>query len=112
MSAINTIYLKETKEVNGGVQRLYSFPNGFGASVIKHKGSYGFESGKWELAVLKGEDICYDTPITSDVLGHLNDPEVDRYLKQISDLEPVQQKEGSFYGYKEKHDNFYPELDD
>ena len=21
-------------------------------------------------------------------------------------------KEGSFYGYKEKHDNYYPELDD
>ena len=23
-----------------------------------------------------------------------------------------QVKEGSFYGYKPKHDNFYPELDD
>ena len=22
------------------------------------------------------------------------------------------EKEGSFYGYKPKHDNFYPELDD
>ena len=28
----NSIYLKETKKVMGGVQKLYSFPNGYGAS--------------------------------------------------------------------------------
>ena len=84
--SINTIYLKETKEVMDGVQKLYSFPNGYGASVIKHKGSYGGDQGLWELAVLKGEELCYNTPITDDVLGRLNDPEVDDYLRQISQL--------------------------
>ena len=87
MSAINgTIFLKETKKVMDGVQKLYSFPNGYGASVIKHKGSYGGAQGLWELAVLKGEELCYNTPITDDVLGRLNDPEVDNILLKISKL--------------------------
>jgi hypothetical protein len=75
---MDTIYLKETKEVMDGVQKLYSF--------IRHTGSYGGDQGLWELAVLKGEELCYNTPITDDVLGRLNDPEVDSYLRQISQL--------------------------
>lgn len=71
----------------GGVQKLYSFPNGYGASVIKHKGSYGGDNGLWELAVLFNDELCYDTEITGDVIGHLNDPEVDNILRQIADLE-------------------------
>jgi len=91
MSAINgTIFLKETKKVMDGVQKLYSFPNGYGASVIKHKGSYGGAQGLWELAVLKGEELCYNTPITDDVLGHLTTGEVNAILDKISDLEIAQ----------------------
>lgn len=81
------IFLKETNKVHDGIQKVYSFPNGYGASVVKHSYSYGGKDGKWELAVLKGEDLCYDTGITSDVLGYLNDPEVDDYLRQIEKLE-------------------------
>jgi hypothetical protein len=81
------IYLKETNKVHDGIQKVYSFPNGYGASVVKHSYSYGGKDNKWELAVLKGEDLCYDTGITSDVLGYLNDPEVDDYLRQIEKLE-------------------------
>jgi len=36
--------------------------------------------------VLKGEELCYDTDITSDVIGHLNDPEMDAVLRQIERL--------------------------
>lgn len=81
------IYLKETNKVHDGIQKVYSFPNGYGASVVKHSYSYGGKDGKWELAVLKCEDLCYNTDITSDVLGYLNDPEVDSYLRQIEKLE-------------------------
>ena len=85
--SIDTIYLKETNTIHGdGIQKVYSFPNGYGASVVKHKGSYGGKSGLWELAVLKDNELCYTTDITSDVMGHLNDPEVDRILNQISEL--------------------------
>ena len=85
--SMDAIYLMETKKIMDGVQKLYSFPNGYGASVIKHKGSYGADKGLWELAVLFNDELCYNTPITDDVLGRLNDPEVDNILRQIADLE-------------------------
>ena len=31
----------EIKEVQGGLQMIYHFSNGYGASVIQHEGSYG-----------------------------------------------------------------------
>ena len=79
-------YLVETNNHNGGIQKVYKFPNGYGASVIRHKGSYGYSKGLWELAVLEGGELCYDTEITDDVIGHLNDPEVDRLLRRIQQL--------------------------
>lgn len=79
-------FLTETNNVNGGIQKIYKFPNGYGASVIKGPYTYGGKKGLWELAVLKGEELCYDTDITSDVIGHLNDPEMDAILRQIERL--------------------------
>ena len=80
------IQCKEELSFNGGVQRLFEFDNGYGASVIRHRGSYGFAQGKWELAVLKDGDICYSTPITEDVIGYLKWSEVQTYLRQIKEL--------------------------
>ena len=80
-------FLVESNDnVNGGIQKVYKFPNGYGASVIKGPYTYGGKKGLWELAVLKGEELCYDTDITSDVIGHLNDPEMDAVLRQIERL--------------------------
>ena len=80
------IKCKEELSFNGGVQRLFEFDNGYGASVIRHRGSYGFAQGKWELAVLQDNDITYNTPITDDVIGHLTWSEVQSYLQQIKEL--------------------------
>jgi len=79
-------YAKEN-EVMGGVQRIYRFENSnYGASVICHKGSYSSSSGKWELAVLYKDHLCYTTPITNDVIGHLTDSEVQKILARIDTL--------------------------
>ncbi len=76
-----------TRPALGGVQKLFHFPNGYGASVVRHTGSYGHEVGLWELAVVEwvGEDfsLCYSTPITDDVLGRLTWDEVQEALEQI-----------------------------
>ena len=76
------------KRDNGGIQKIYKFDNGYGASVIRHEFSYGHEDGLWELAVLHFSDdddwnIDYSTPITDDVLGYLSDEDVERTLKEI-----------------------------
>lgn len=84
-------------DTNGGIQKIYRFANGYGASVIQSEFSYGGTEGKWELAVVTFENekpnsfhITYQTPITSDVLGYLSQYDVDRYLEEINDLEPLQ----------------------
>ena len=77
-----------------GIQKIYSFDNGYGASVIKHSFSYGGNVGLWELAVIKFANkdnytdykIDYVTPITNDVIGFLNEKEVEKKLKEIKNL--------------------------
>lgn len=81
----------ERNEVNGGTQDVYQFPNGYGASVVRHEFSYGGPEGKYELAVLRflgyGErTLTYDTPITDDVIGWLSDDEVQKTLSDIAAL--------------------------
>ena len=85
-------YLVVEREKNGDIQKVYRFENNYGASVIKFPGSYGYEQGEWELAVIRfpsdnGEfRIDFETPITDDVLGHLSWMEVEEHLKEIKNL--------------------------
>jgi len=76
----------------GGIQKLYRFENGYGASVIKHAMSYGGAEGFWELGVVqwRGNNywLVYDTPITDDVVGELTIEEVEEILTQIKHLTP------------------------
>ena len=68
-------------------RKVYQFPNGYGASVVCHDFSYGHKDGLFEVAVLdKNGDLCYDTPITDDVLGHLNFNGVAQTLERIKSL--------------------------
>lgn len=76
-----------TTELLGGVRHHYEFPNGYGASVVRHQYSYGADDGLWELAVL-GRDghLTYDTDITNDVEGWLTWDEVEALLDSIATL--------------------------
>lgn len=77
---------KGDESLSDGVQYKFKFENGYGASVIKRRGSYGFEKGLWELAVLNNGHLEYGTPITDDVLGSLTIEEVNSTLEQIKAL--------------------------
>lgn len=72
-------------------QWRFKFENNYGASVVKHWGSYGYEEDKFELAVIyfdeNGKDyITYNTPITDNVIGWLDNNEVLELLKKIKNL--------------------------
>ena len=70
-----------------GIQYIFKFDNGYGASVIKHYGSYGYDADLWEMAVLDSYgELCYNTPITNDVLGYLTEEEVRETLKKIKEM--------------------------
>ena len=71
-------------------QWVYRFANGYGASVVQGTHTYGGSGGLYELGVIvfDGDDwrLTYDTPVTSDVLGHLSLTEVAGTLARIAAL--------------------------
>lgn len=76
-----------------GLQKVYRFSNGYGASVVRSRYSYGNKEGKYELAVIQFDnqkndswDLCYETHLTNDVLGWLTWDEVEKYLSEIEKL--------------------------
>jgi len=88
-------YIKEHKvlrDKNGKIyeyRKRWYFPNGYGISVIRGFGTYGAEEGLFEIAVLHGNDICYDTPIADDVVGHLTPDQVLEYARKIYNIVPM-----------------------
>ena len=81
------------KDLNGGVQNVYKFDNGYGASVVQHEFSYGSHENLWELAVIHFDEdgewsLDYSTPITDDVIGWIDMMQVMEILLQIQNLEP------------------------
>lgn len=81
-----------TRELNMGVQKIYRFGNGFGASVIQGPYSYGGGEGLWELGVIRFDGdgdwkLTYDTTVTDDVLGYQTDDEIAALLARIDSLD-------------------------
>ena len=78
---------EERSDLFGGIRARVTFPNGFGASVIKGDNSYGGRDGLYELAVMgKDGNLTYETPITSDVEGRLTETAVSELLARIEKL--------------------------
>lgn len=73
-------------EYLGGFTSSTIFDNGYGVSVVKHDGSYGGKQGLYELVVLKGGELCYDTEITDNVLGYLTPHEVTEIMIKVQEL--------------------------
>lgn len=74
----------------GGPHLVAFFENGYGVSVIQNLYSYGGRDGRWEAAVLKGNQeewrIVYDTPVANDVVGWLSEDEVKEFALAVSRL--------------------------
>ena len=77
----HTMTLAERPEL-GGLQKIFEFPNGYGASVVIHDFSYGLE-----LALLdKDHNIIQHPDITDDVAGFLNVDSCNDLLEKIARL--------------------------
>jgi hypothetical protein len=75
-------FITEKNSYYGKNQTKYSFPNGYGASVISGEGIRQFE-----VAVLEADgSLCYDTQITDDVIAGLDVEGVYKILDKISHL--------------------------
>lgn len=85
---------------NGGPHYIFSFENGYGASVIQSSISYGSEEGLWEIAVITFDDdaktswsLTYSTPITDDVIGWQTVYEINEMLSKIERLPSLKKEE-------------------
>lgn len=71
-----------------GKRAKHKFKNGYMASVITGDVYFTSPDKPYEIAVMdKDENITYDTPITGDVLGYLNEEEANKVLADIEALE-------------------------
>lgn len=52
-------------------------------SVIRSSMTYGGNEGLFELAMLRNDKCCYDTPITDDVIGWLDEQGVLDILEDV-----------------------------
>lgn len=87
MKTFNDLEFHELGNDGFSIRARLEFDNGYGASIIKTKFSYGGPAGLYELAVLDSTgDVVYDTPVTDDVLGYLTEDDVTEALKQIQEL--------------------------
>lgn len=87
-----------------GIYYRICFPDvGYGASIIKRYGSYGYEKDLWELALLGNRDgdgiweLEYTELVNDDVLGYLTDEQVNKILKYISEGKVHEHIEDLYY---------------
>lgn len=76
----------EANKTSGGSRAISNFDNGYQASVITGGWAYATEDAPYEIAVMCNYDLCYDTPITNDVLGYLTEEAANDILQQIANL--------------------------
>ena len=55
-------------------------------SVIRSSMTYGGSEGLFELAMLRNDKCCYDTPITNDVIGWLDEQGVLDILEDVQHI--------------------------
>lgn len=82
-----------SRELVGGVQWRITFPNGWSASVVRHRFSYGGDRGLWELAVVRNGELNYKHPVSEgDVRGFLSEEDVDKLLSELAETTEAETK--------------------
>jgi hypothetical protein len=79
-----------------GIKSSHHFDNGYGIFVVRTTGSYGWENGLFEVSILKQREnqweVCYDTPISSGVIGNCTIEKINQILKNIENLPKFENK--------------------
>jgi hypothetical protein len=86
MKEFKDLEFKDKDPVMVGQMARLNFDNGYGVSIISGYGANGSTVAPYELAVLKDDDLCYDTEITDDVIGYLTPDMVTEYMIKIQEL--------------------------
>ena len=91
MKTFDDLLFKTMNEDIKWIRAHLKFDNGYAVSVVQGPHSYGGQKGLYELAVLDIDgDVCYDTPITDNVIGFLKPEDVTKHMIEIQQL-PIEQ---------------------
>ena len=63
----------------------YTLDNGYGVSIISGSSAYCCND-TYEVAILKDDEITYDTEFTDNVLGHQSPADIDELLINLAKL--------------------------
>ena len=93
LKAFEDLEFEEHKARSAGFRThaVMLFENGYGVSVITGGSARADDEGPYELAVLRHEGdkrycLCYDTPITDDVVGYLTVDGVTELMRRVQEL--------------------------
>ena len=86
MSLFNKLTFEPHRICDDGSIASVMFDNGYGASVITGSMFYTDETRPYELAVIDKHGLCYETPITDDVIGYQTESDIEELLVKIAAL--------------------------
>lgn len=69
-------------EVLSGEHARYTFPNGYGISVVNGPGTYSSKD-TYEVGILYDGHLTYNTPLTDDVLSEQTPEDIDTILSTM-----------------------------
>jgi hypothetical protein len=69
-------------ERRGRARRIYDLGNGFSLSVVKLSEWGSDPIAKWEIAVLNGAGVTFQTPLTDDVERFDTDAEANDFISR------------------------------
>lgn len=73
----------EITEHFDGYRIVVEYPNGYGAMIDKCDYSKGDSADLWELTVLHDGEYTWETPLTNNTVGWLDDSEVESFCNTI-----------------------------
>jgi hypothetical protein len=80
------------RDCEDGQQIIFRLDNGYGLSAVNFTGSYGNQQLRtYECAVIKFKtpvswELCFNTPITEDVIGYCSPEKIQSILEQLNAL--------------------------
>lgn len=89
MKTFDDLIFKPHIRGGGIIHATMHFDNRYGISVIDYNDdidNFAPSGCGFEIAVLKNNELCYDTKVADDVLRYLNKKEVTKIMEQIQNL--------------------------
>lgn len=80
------VHISLYEERKDAKQAILKFDNGYSVSVVLGSIFYSNGNDTYEVAVMHNGCICYDTPVTSNVIPYQSADEVTEIMKEIQEL--------------------------